>query len=280
MPLSGDLLVIPAGITVTVTGNHSYSGSTTRVQVYGTLFFSGGGSKLSFPCGSIVEIMTPDAIISGDANANSQTIRICNVTYWSVGADNNASGYQSYPPNATLPVTWLYFRVDGAAGAVQCTWATAMEQDSDHFLVQAGPNGVDFETIGVVVAAGNSHTVREYAFTDPNARTGTWYYRLEQVDIDATSAYSNVIPIDLKLDATVDLVVHPNPSHGSLTVADRLEPRAKAYLLDATGRVVLRASGPALNEGLDVARIANGTYHLIVRSPDGAQRTARWVKSE
>jgi len=88
------------------------------------LFFDGGGSKLSFPCGSIVEIMSSSASISGNNSGNSQSIKICGTTFWQV-SNGTQTGYLAWPPNSTLPVELIGFTGEGKGGTAELRWATA-----------------------------------------------------------------------------------------------------------------------------------------------------------
>jgi hypothetical protein len=108
-PAAGDTIIIQAGHTVTVNAQYTYTGTRMRVKVYGTLFFNGGGSKLNFPCGSTVEVMTPSATVTGNNSGSSQTIRICGSTFWAV-SNGPVNGYTAWPNGSTLPVELLFFR--------------------------------------------------------------------------------------------------------------------------------------------------------------------------
>ncbi|HMC96037.1 MAG TPA: hypothetical protein VKG92_00145, partial [Flavobacteriales bacterium] len=161
-PEDGDTLIIPAGITVSVTANLSYSGEAMRIRIYGTLFFNGSGSKLSLPCNSIVELMTTEATMAGNASGSSQTLKICNTAVWSVGANNNAHGPADYPTGATLPVELLYFTGDTREAMVQLRWSTGSEMNSDHFELRRSQDGAEGSVIASVAAAGSSQQVSTY----------------------------------------------------------------------------------------------------------------------
>lgn len=60
-----------------------------------------------------------------------------------------------------LPVTWLNFKGEQVQDAVLLTWVTASEFNSRHFVVERSVDGLRFEKIGQVKAAGNS-TLNSY----------------------------------------------------------------------------------------------------------------------
>ena len=278
LPAPGDVMIIPGGMTVTVTTNESYSGAAMRVRVYGTLFFNGGGAKLSFPCGSIVEIMTPTATIAGNSSANSQTIRICNSTVWSVGADNNATGYEAYPPNSTLPVTLLYFRAVAEHGTVLCEWATASEQESAYFTVEASRDGIAFDPIGEAPAAGNSQGPVHYSLVDEAPSPGISYYRLKQVDEDGSAVHSAVVAVQCCDDHGGGLLLYPNPSTGALHTVVGGDPSLTVVITNGNGREVMRWAGLGARAGFDASALPGGLYTVTVTDADGRSHAARWVK--
>jgi hypothetical protein len=95
-----------------------------------------------------------------------------------------------------LPVTLAAF----TAQAVQnrdalLRWTTASEVNSARFEVERSLDGKSFTKVGQLAAKGNSTTASDYSFTDKgvaNLASGQVYYRLHQVDLDGTAAYSPV----------------------------------------------------------------------------------------
>jgi hypothetical protein len=94
-----------------------------------------------------------------------------------------------------LPVTLTSFGAQNASTGAQLSWTTASEQNSARFEVQRSLDGASFATVGSVAAAGTSLGARGYQYLDAAAPAGTSYYRLRQVDVDGTSAYSPVVAL-------------------------------------------------------------------------------------
>lgn len=270
-------MVIPAGITVTVTSNESYTGSAMRIRIYGTLYFDGGGAKLSMPCGSIVELMTPSSRLSGNSSGNSQTIKICNSTVWSVGTDNNAAGYQAYPANSTLPVTLLYFKAEPANGAVLCQWATASEQHSAYFVVESSSDGERYSAVGTIAAGGNSQQALQYAFTDEAPCKGLSYYRLVQVDTDGSTVRYDAVAVHYE---PAHGGIYPNPSSGPLFVASATNDPITIDVLDASGQMVIRQGRLDPRAGFDASSLPAGVYTVVATVAGGQHRSGQWVKMD
>lgn len=78
---------------------------------------------------------------------------------------------------------------------VEVYWSTITEENNDYFTVQRTLDGRDYEDIGFVSGAGNSHEIKDYAFIDPFPYDGTSYYRIRQTDYDGQFSYSEVVSV-------------------------------------------------------------------------------------
>ena len=271
LPAAGDFLVIPGGRTVTVTGNHSYTGAATRIQVAGTLFFNGGGSKLSLPCGSIVEIMSSSASISGNNSANSQSIKICGVTYWQV-SDGPRSGYLVWPPNSTLPVELLGFTGEQEGLGVNLRWSTATESNSDRFEVWRERDGSRV-LVGTVPAAGTTQMVQDYRLQDTPPTAGNWLYILVQHDLDG--AAHSLPMIAVRFQTGGGLTCFPVPAEDEVSISLAEFP-ATLIVSDANGQVVLRLLLTSSLTRIPLADLPNGPYMAVTTHARGMQ-TERFV---
>ena len=75
-------------------------------------------------------------------------------------------------------------------------WGTASEDNSLRFVVEKSTDGISFQNIGVVEAAGDSKSERSYRFLDVNASEQKSFYRLKQMDVDGTGSFSQAVLID------------------------------------------------------------------------------------
>ena len=75
-------------------------------------------------------------------------------------------------------------------------WTSASESNSDYYEVQRSTNGIDFESISTVNAAGNSDFQIDYFFTDEFLESApVYYYRLMMFDLDHVATYSEIISV-------------------------------------------------------------------------------------
>ena len=94
--------------------------------------------------------------------------------------------------SALLPVDLTKFDVKETQKSVMLSWATASENNNDHFDIQKSIDGTHFENIGQVKGNGTTAAGAHYYFEDKNPSVGVAYYRLKQVDADAKFVFSQV----------------------------------------------------------------------------------------
>lgn len=113
------------------------------------------------------------------------------------------------------PVELTNFQVVKEDESSLLTWSTFSELNSSLFEVQRSTNGLNFETIGKVDAAGNSPDQIDYSFVDSNPKSGINYYRLNMVDLDSTSVFSEIKFLNFAIsffNRDVPISVFPNPA--------------------------------------------------------------------
>lgn len=183
-----------------------------------------------------------------------------------------------------LPIDLLRFNAEVIETQVQVTWITASEQNVSHFVVQRSMDGKTFESIGRLVAAGNSNSLRTYAFTDKNPHSGKSYYRLQSIDLNETAAYSKVVSVRLgERNSVTTLSVYPNPFNGrAFNIQIDANEAVIIKLHDAIGRLVYTeqvstvsgketpiTTGALLPPGMYILQVitANGIYQrkLLVK---------------
>lgn len=209
VPQGGDTVIVQASHTVSISNNWIYNGAPLHIQVFGTWLFIGGGSKISLPCGSIVEIMVGGQLVpNSNSGGHSETVRICNITYWHY-EDGLQSGYVIWPPTV-LPIELLYFQGTARNAGVVLEWATATEINSERFEIHISPDGVSEDLIYTGSAAGTSTSTINYEHLDRGRSPGLWYYRLVQYDLDGTMHPQFTVAIHVK-DTEKEVTCMPNP---------------------------------------------------------------------
>lgn len=176
-----------------------------------------------------------------------------------------------------FPVEFIGFEAYPRYQDVVVKWVTAMETNSDLFEVRRSVDGAAFHRLGVVDAAGNSRSRRDYQYVDTLPLLGRSYYQVKEVDQDGASLSTEVAEVYYDPSLGVKVVVYPNPTteeriHVQLLKAGGQQALVK--LADMNGRVLLEElvnveSDPYEVELHPVQSLARGMYVLQVRYRGG-----------
>jgi hypothetical protein len=178
------------------------------------------------------------------------------------------------------PVEFIRFDAIPANGVVDLSWITATEKNSSYFSVEKSLDGVTFTSIGKVDAAGNSSSVKQYAFRDKNAAvSGVVYYRITEYDIDGESTHSNIRSIKNISDSDISVV--PNPSNGNFTVTvdgGGQNTSLSLIVYNTLGQIVYQSSdknngGSNYSKNIDIQNLPSGVYVLHLTTSGGT-----WVR--
>lgn len=164
------------------------------------------------------------------------------------------------PGLSTLPVDIIFFTGKLNGDQVNLNWLAENEINFDRFEVQRSSNGVDYKTVGSVIA----NNRRNYAFNDDaNSNRGRRvYYRLKKIDKDGSFKYSEVVTLHIPLNTRFTVSPNPANQYVQLQLNSNVSGTITIELKDITGKTVLQqqqqANGGTIN--LNTAAVANGTY--------------------
>lgn len=178
-----------------------------------------------------------------------------------------------------LPVHFTLFTVYCQNNNVLITWRTAQEQNSSNFQVQKSVDGINFSTIGIQPASGNSNTEKTYSFTDHTVSQHPVYYRICETDINGRMQYTPVNRLVCGAFAE-ELKVWPNPVRQVLSVnINTAYPSAVSIkLFDSKGALVLVQYGNLLRGSnllnINTNQLASGSYNIILDWNNGQSHKA------
>ncbi|MCU0359534.1 MAG: T9SS type A sorting domain-containing protein [Bacteroidia bacterium] len=223
--------------------------------------------------GNWTELSTASSV-SGDKIIFSG-ITLTNDGYYTIGTHQfNAS---------PLPVELLFFEATVCKSGVCLQWATASEKNADYFSIERSKNGIDFEFVAQIKAAGNSAREINYLETDFNPLDGISYYRLKQFDKDDALQLILIRSIDFREEGT--LYVFPNPNSGefNLNLNANSGEEVLVVIVDAAGKqvyskVILKKDGENYL-GLDLTgSIQPGLYWVLASSRQKFYRSVLLIK--
>jgi len=161
-----------------------------------------------------------------------------------------------------LPVTFTRFTATAAQTVIVLKWETSSEKSSARFDVERSVNGVGYQSIGQLSAAGNSTTTRSYEFTDRQPVDGFVFYRIRETDTDGKSMFSSIIRMEWKAQGRILSLTNPVSDRLSVQFSTDLPKGSQALLADASGRVIYSAVIADNRLNLDMSRQAPGIYFL------------------
>ena len=167
-----------------------------------------------------------------------------------------------------LPVELSAFSANVNKRNVVLNWTTETEINNQGFEIERRSTDGQFLTIGHVNGNGTTTERKEYSYIDADLQTGTYYYRLKQVDFNGSFEYSNVVfaeittPIEFALNQN-----YPNPFNPSTSISFSLaEPsfvKLAVYNLLGEEVQVLKnenMDAGSFNVNFDAASFPSGMY--------------------
>ncbi len=202
-------------------------------------------------------------------------------SWFKVGSQQDASGTRTVSTSVNsfsiftvsdganpLPVELSSFSASVIGAAIKLSWRTETEVNNYGFeILRQGHTSTalsvtDWEKIGFVEGYGNSNSPKDYSFTDARVLSGTYSYRLKQIDIDGQFEYSKTIEVNLGAPNKYELAQNfPNPFNPNTSIK---------FTLPETGTVKLTVYNML---GQEIATLVNGVKeagtHIINFDAEG-----------
>lgn len=212
-------------------------------------------------------VWTHIAAVGDELYWSAPTIRVGNLMD---GGGNNVALFDEFEiveiPNApgypgSLPVEWLNFSCSESFNGIDLNWATATETNNSHFLVEHSLDGTNYETISSeILGAGNSAYENYYTYTDKNPLGKINYYRIQQIDFDGQSEYSETIAC--VYEKVNELSIYPNPAKDQISITPGAD--TPVVIFNATGKQVLSISPvqKGIETTLNISHLPSGVYYV------------------
>lgn len=157
----------------------------------------------------------------------------------------------------TLPVEMTSFTATVSGENVQLNWATSSEINNSHFEIHRRSTSAEWKFMHTVNGNGTTNSVSNYAYVDNNVQSGSYEYRLKQIDYNGNYEY-------FYLASTV-LISIPERFELSQNFPNPFNPSTKInYILQASGFITLNVfdiTGKQVAE-LVKSRQDAGTYEV------------------
>lgn len=276
VPQSGDVIIIPANVTVTVPANVSLAG--VQLNINGTLDFSTNGVKMTLDATSGVSLAA-GGLITGAQGNNSDKLTIASPTGGSpvivyssqnppagTGDQTGPKSWGTAPQPITLPVKFASFNLARQESNILVQWSTAQEMNSKSFIIERSSDGINWSSIATVNAAGQSNTLLDYSYTDKNVNGAIFYYRIKEVDIDNSFSYTSIKSIKMD-NSSVDVKVIPASGNTFyVNFSQQVKSNVTMRLISMSGQVISQqmVSNPIGQVNFSTASHSTGIYVLSV----------------
>lgn len=173
-----------------------------------------------------------------------------------------------------VPVELTSFTAKQTGTTINLNWTTATETNNTGFEIQRRINDADWVAIGF--KAGKITTAEEtnYAFADDVSGLGNANvsYRLKQIDLNGTFAYSDEVEVDLTPMEFVLEQNYPNPFNPSTMITFQLpsESFVNLKVYNSLGQEVSTLINEVQTAGFhqvefDAKDLSSGIYYAVIR---------------
>jgi hypothetical protein len=174
--------------------------------------------------------------------------------------------FLSAPYNCTLlPIELSNFEAKCGRNTNNLNWTTEFESNNDFFIVERSLDGIEFNSVGMLDASGDSDETRHYSFNDNlnGMKYPVLYYRLRQQDFDATVSYSRTIA--LSCSHTVENInIYPNPANNLINIEISGAKADKIKILSVNGQLLLEKNCGTNNFEIDLSDFSDGNYIIQI----------------
>lgn len=169
--------------------------------------------------------------------------------------------YIGYPAAAALPIELVSFHAYPHQAEVNVDWTTATEINADFFTVEKSADGITYDDVATIQAAGNSSNILYYATMDHHPLHGLSFYRLKETDVDGSFTYSS--PVSVRFDDVAndfDLIsTYSNNDQLTATIYSSVNESFTLDLYDSLGRLLAHKDG-ILSRGFQDVAVPYSTY--------------------
>ena len=179
---------------------------------------------------------------------------------------------------STLPVTYRDVKASQQGNNIAVQWEVHNQLNIQSYDVEKSVDGIHFTRVATQAATGNNGTAATYHWLDIHAAAGDNFYRIRNIDLDGSTAYSKVVKVN-KRSGPAEITVYPNPStDGNIGLQMNNMPAGKylVRLSNPLGQEILSKEinhpGGTMRQKIQPEKqIARGLYNLEITHPDNTK---------
>ncbi len=242
--------------TQTITWN--VNGTDAHAPTVDILFSNDGGNTFSLLANGAINDGAHDVFIPNVTTGLARIIVRSDVT----GGFRSKSNFfdisdGNFNIQADLVVPLALLDLDGFYdnGQIVLNWQTTNDVDKNKFIVQRKDTESTWKDIGTVYYSSSE----VYKFIDTDPLVGINYYRLKQIDNNASIDYSQTITVQ-NTEVIDELIIFPNPFESEIHMSNVTRDMA-IDIVDISGHILLQKN---INQSgkLSLAHLPSGVYFV------------------
>ena len=177
-------------------------------------------------------------------------------------------------------------------------WSTSMEINSHNFEIEKSIDGIQFDNIGLLEAAGMSEDGKSYRFLDVGVNNEKIFYRLKQIDFDGAANLSQTVLVnklmpnqfmvvamtnttfDKTFQITVDIIVDTTIEYDIYTMKGVMVKQGKEELTYGLNDILLNLEDEKEGYYKVILRIKDEEENLVIMKTDDPEKKRDNVASQ
>jgi len=282
--------------TFTLNATLTLTGNATDIFIFrtgspGTTIITGSGCIVNLVgvlASNVYWIVGSAAEIDGDFKGNILARTYITQTSVTTTLNGRALGQTAVTLDgaSVLPVELLAFTATANRTKAYLHWSTATEVNNYGFDIERrlinskSSTANNWTKIGFVEGNGTSNSAHSYSYTDASVSSGTYAYRLKQIDNNGTYKYSSETEITIAVPKVVALNQnYPNPFNPTTTITFTLAQDGFTTLkiYDMLGREVTTLVNGEMKSGVmnavsfNASKLSSGVYFSRLESSGNVQ---------
>ncbi|HEV2483233.1 MAG TPA: Ig-like domain-containing protein [Puia sp.] len=277
----------PLSVTMTSSTTSVNDDGTTQLPITITLLDAGGAPLGNQPVTvSITSGQGTLSTMSGTTNSSGQlvdnlsTTRVGTMTVTSVAGYGGVNATKDYTGISILPILISDFTGQIQNTETSLSWDITSVDNGKDIVILRSADGYNFDSIGVVTVNGQLSLLGQHTYDDQTPLPGKNYYRLQLVNADGTSSFSNIVGVTFGQDATTgNITILGNPLTSELRLSGITGDKGMVVIYDAMGRIMQESSTQGVTGILSIAcnNLPRGQYFAKVIQ-NNASQTLPFVK--
>jgi hypothetical protein len=196
-----------------------------------------------------------------------------NAANWTFTYDGTTPGIAGLGCTAPtpLPLSLLSFNGENVERKNNLYWTTASERNSNYFTIEKSKDGINWEVLSIIAAAGNSDEFLMYEEVDNTPFKDLTYYRLLQTDLEGKSEIAKTIAIRSELAEENFTDIYPNPSDKNFYFnygGNDFYTTINVEIVNSLGQIVLMQDYSEFNKStalsIDAGELSEGFYQVKI----------------